>query len=213
MDPKRYMIIANGKWVTEDVEECRFSETERKWNIVFRGTGKTYGYSPQNLIFMIKPEKMPHQQKRVYYNQRLLEGISEIYAFKSGVGEEYWHICFRNGMGRDFRRSDLVIHQMMEKKPGDGNAFSYLQEAAGKLGPVKEGEPSMLETQYEKMGELEDSAASFFLDPGKYPHNPQRLSNPPIFPFGCNESQLKAVTNALTNRISVIEGPPGTGKT
>ncbi|KPX33548.1 ATP-binding protein [Pseudomonas coronafaciens pv. garcae] len=34
-----------------------------------------------------------------------------------------------------------------------------------------------------------------------------------IFPFGLNESQLKAVEQAFSSQISVIEGPPGTGKT
>ena len=34
-----------------------------------------------------------------------------------------------------------------------------------------------------------------------------------IFPFGCNNSQYKAVKNAMENQISVIQGPPGTGKT
>lgn len=34
-----------------------------------------------------------------------------------------------------------------------------------------------------------------------------------IFPFGINESQLKAVENAFSSQVSLIEGPPGTGKT
>lgn len=34
-----------------------------------------------------------------------------------------------------------------------------------------------------------------------------------IYPFGCNESQKQAVETALSNSISVVEGPPGTGKT
>lgn len=34
-----------------------------------------------------------------------------------------------------------------------------------------------------------------------------------IYPFGCNESQKLAVETALSNSISVVEGPPGTGKT
>ncbi len=34
-----------------------------------------------------------------------------------------------------------------------------------------------------------------------------------IFPFGLNESQLAAVEQAFRKQISVIEGPPGTGKT
>ena len=37
--------------------------------------------------------------------------------------------------------------------------------------------------------------------------------DPVIFPFGCNQSQKKAVENALKNSLSVIQGPPGTGKT
>nr|WP_246388029.1 AAA domain-containing protein [Desulfovibrio intestinalis] len=39
------------------------------------------------------------------------------------------------------------------------------------------------------------------------------LPNPIIFPFGLNQSQKKAVSCALSSRISIIEGPPGTGKT
>ena len=34
-----------------------------------------------------------------------------------------------------------------------------------------------------------------------------------IFPFGINESQLKALRSVFSSQISIIEGPPGTGKT
>jgi superfamily I DNA and/or RNA helicase len=34
-----------------------------------------------------------------------------------------------------------------------------------------------------------------------------------IYPFGCNESQKLAVETTLGNSISIVEGPPGTGKT
>ncbi len=34
-----------------------------------------------------------------------------------------------------------------------------------------------------------------------------------IFPFGINETQMEAVSNAFKSQISIIEGPPGTGKT
>ena len=34
-----------------------------------------------------------------------------------------------------------------------------------------------------------------------------------IYPFGINESQLTAVKQAFASQISIIEGPPGTGKT
>lgn len=34
-----------------------------------------------------------------------------------------------------------------------------------------------------------------------------------IYPFGINESQLTAIKQAFASQISIIEGPPGTGKT
>lgn len=34
-----------------------------------------------------------------------------------------------------------------------------------------------------------------------------------IYPFGINETQMKAVKNAFVSQLSIIEGPPGTGKT
>lgn len=34
-----------------------------------------------------------------------------------------------------------------------------------------------------------------------------------IFPFGCNRSQRRATESAMSNSMSIIEGPPGTGKT
>lgn len=41
----------------------------------------------------------------------------------------------------------------------------------------------------------------------------RELSRPLIFPFGVNASQIEAVEQAFRAQISVIEGPPGTGKT
>lgn len=44
--------------------------------------------------------------------------------------------------------------------------------------------------------------------------NRSRVTSPNfIYPFGVNESQLKAVEQAFASKISLIEGPPGTGKT
>lgn len=42
---------------------------------------------------------------------------------------------------------------------------------------------------------------------------PRKDSDPLIFPFGINESQLKAVAGVFSSQVSLIEGPPGTGKT
>lgn len=42
---------------------------------------------------------------------------------------------------------------------------------------------------------------------------PREKAESLIFPFGINESQLEAVAGVFSSQVSVIEGPPGTGKT
>ncbi|SMO72321.1 Protein of unknown function [Chryseobacterium rhizoplanae] len=48
---------------------------------------------------------------------------------------------------------------------------------------------------------------------GKEPNKDYHTSPIEIFPFGFNLSQRTGVDNAFSNPLSVIEGPPGTGKT
>ncbi len=42
---------------------------------------------------------------------------------------------------------------------------------------------------------------------------PRETAESLIFPFGINKSQLEAVARVFSSQVSVIEGPPGTGKT
>ncbi len=58
----------------------------------------------------------------------------------------------------------------------------------------------------------EDSVLAAFLS-GKYERECVEKNTSIVYPFGFNLSQKKAVDNALCNPISIIEGPPGTGKT
>ena len=58
-----------------------------------------------------------------------------------------------------------------------------------------------------------DVALAKYLNPSSLQGKRTEREYIPIFPFGCNNSQYKAVKNAMENQISVIQGPPGTGKT
>lgn len=94
------------------------------------------------------------------------------------------------------------------------DVFDYLKETAELTSVRTESNTAVLTKQYEKIDFLSnETAAASYLDPSGYQAETGLQADAPIFPFGCNESQFKAVTNALSNRVSVIEGPPGTGKT
>lgn len=93
------------------------------------------------------------------------------------------------------------------------NCFKYLKQLAEIVSIANEGERSFLYKQYKKMTRVSSySVLARYLNPDE-PNNKPLLGHMPIFPFGFNLSQKAAAENALSEQISVIEGPPGTGKT
>jgi len=88
--------------------------------------------------------------------------------------------------------------------------FDYLKKLSS-FNVMKDGK-SVLLKQYEDITTVsEESVLASYLS-GRIV-NGSNDDIVPIFPFGVNVSQKKAVKAALNNKISVIEGPPGTGKT
>ena len=91
------------------------------------------------------------------------------------------------------------------------NVFEYLKELSGlnELGD----DTSILQGYAERITEVSrERLLSKYLTRNKsFDKNKKQQSL--IFPFGCNNSQMEAVEKALSHSMSVIEGPPGTGKT
>jgi superfamily I DNA and/or RNA helicase len=91
--------------------------------------------------------------------------------------------------------------------------FKYLKEIAGTIRLTKEEGESLLLKNYDSISEIpKDCILSSFLN-GTLPPSNNNSVNPDFFPFGFNLSQRNAVNTAFSNNLSVIEGPPGTGKT
>jgi hypothetical protein len=91
--------------------------------------------------------------------------------------------------------------------------FKYLKEIAGAIRLTKEESESILSKNYDSISEIpKDCILSSFLN-GTLPPSNNNSVNPDFFPFGFNLSQRNAVNTAFSNNLSVIEGPPGTGKT
>lgn len=85
-------------------------------------------------------------------------------------------------------------------------ATSRVEQAKPEDRPVAEN----VQRQLEKLVPRTDSALHAYCT-GKMAAQQEPGSF--IYPFGINESQLQAVEQAFTSQISLIEGPPGTGKT
>ena len=93
------------------------------------------------------------------------------------------------------------------------NIFDYLKEITQEVGLKDEKGGNILSNRYAKIDFVsENSILSAFLS-GHLKSEKNKTSRIPIFPFGFNTSQKEAVNKALNNSLSIIEGPPGTGKT
>lgn len=91
--------------------------------------------------------------------------------------------------------------------------FNYLKSVADTVGIIGDESQNTLAKSYEGITTVsKECVLADFLNgtlSKKRTSNPQNV----IFPFGFNLSQQKAVETAFNNNLSVIEGPPGTGKT
>ena len=212
MDARTTMIIAKGKFVTTDVTDCIYHKENHKWEIVFK-SGRSFFYNQQNVLCLKNPRNLDPQKYQVCRKGKILDNIETILSF-SAENEEYWHLVFSTGYEHDYSCRELQVERSIFENSRAKKVFDYLKEAADVISVRAEDQTAILTKQYEKIDFLSrESAAAVYLDPSEYEEGTNLRSEAPIFPFGCNESQFMAVTNALSNRISVIEGPPGTGKT
>ncbi len=211
MNLTQNMIIANGRIITPDVKYCRYNNISKKWDITFN-TGNVYSYNYNSIDWLKDPKVLNPQEYQIATKERELFKVSAIYVFRNSY-HEYWHICFEDGSSRDYHKNDLIIKVSCLSNLEAANVFDYLNKTAALVSIKSEDGTNLLSKQYEKMAFAgEDTALACYLNPHAYKPCVY-LNSIPIFPFGCNASQFKAVKAALENQISVIQGPPGTGKT
>lgn len=212
MDARNNMLIAKGKIVTSDVIECSLNSETQRWDITF-SNGKEYHYSINAVVWLRNPKSLDPKAYQIHFRGRPLNGIESIFVF-THEPDEFWHICFSDGCERSYGRKELEIQHSCLENANARQVFDYLGKIAGQVSVRTEDDTAILQKQYEKIDFLsDDRAVAVYLNPAEYKASSGLQVDAPIFPFGCNKSQYEAVRNALSNRVSVIEGPPGTGKT
>lgn len=135
-------------------------------------------------------------------------GEIEHFYFK---GEILWVKFFNSHIIYPYKKSDYKFIEIPELSPQKRTILSYLKEVAKLVGIKTDDGTNLLSHELEKINKIEPQSALFAYLQGKF----TQLKNDEIliFPFGTNKSQIKATKNALNSQISIIEGPPGTGKT
>ncbi|MCQ2515167.1 MAG: AAA domain-containing protein [Ruminococcus sp.] len=216
MTPNNIVIIAKGEDITFNVSE--YSINEKTCEILF-DSGKVYTYNKGNVKIYKNPVFVDASLYTIYHRDRELFDIKSIGIFKT-ENDEIWQIKYGNGTAANYQKSNLEIKKSCLDDKEASDCLHYLSRMADLNDLTDDDGNKILASQYRKIAKVNcTTALANYLNPKNEELEKDETvalfgdGYTPIFPFGCNSSQYVAVKNALSNNISIIEGPPGTGKT
>lgn len=205
MDLKSVMVLVKGKDETKNITSINYDDNG-KVLITYKGT-RTYTYNKMNITILDQP-KIIELNGQVAYNSNV-----PIYEPKLILDfGPYIRVIKHNGDPIKIRCSEFSVIEDGAKSQSAQTTLAYLKDIA----QYTSNNPKKGFYLQREMDQLTfvhpESVLSRYLN-GQTIEVRIPDTNSIIFPFHFNLSQKAALENALTNSISVIEGPPGTGKT
>ena len=185
---REYLIFVKGSEETDNIAELGLIGASI--NIKYKQKDLIYSHDTNSATVLSDPDVIDLSAGAVlYYNNVPLLGVNEAYRFPG-----FYSVYFDDGARRTYPEASVTVEANVLKE-GFKEANDPLREMYEELGYVRPG--SVLH-QYMK-GE------SFARD--------EANDDPVVYPLDSNLSQRQAIKNVLSNSVSIIDGPPGTGKT
>lgn len=204
MDQNKYLILLNDEDKTTEV--LSYNIKRLTVDIRFSGRLKPYTYSINNVIIQENPTIIDITDKVVYHNQIPLFGIEQVLDFKIKV-----KIIFNTQKSEMYDFESISIETNCTSNTTK-DTLNYWAEISQYTNTDDESE-AFLKKEYDKLDFVStQSVLGCYLNKDPLKSLPPYTNNI-IFPFKFNLSQKQALENALKSNISIIEGPPGTGKT
>lgn len=206
MDIKKTMILVKGEDKTDKIATVSFDTPSRKTHVTYIG-GRSYAYNSANVTVLENPQSLELNGRVAYVNGIPIYEPRLILDFKSRI-----RIIQKNNTAQTVKPEELSFVENGSSDKNVQRILAYLHE----ISQYTTNDPEQEAFLEQEMNQLT------FIHPesvlGRYlNHQPIENRTPPmngiIFPFRFNLSQKTALENALTHSMSVIEGPPGTGKT
>lgn len=169
------------------------------YDIYFKDADKKFFYKEENVRILHKVKNI-NINKHDVYADGLKVNATKLELFEKGY--------YRYTEKRTFFTRNIELKSNKYK-----DIFSYFTKLAEYAGTIAERDSplSFLSQNYSRLSNVPPN--SVLLDYLQGECKPNNLNSKIMLPFDFNQSQVKAIDAALKNNISVIEGPPGTGKT
>ena len=205
MDEQKYLIVDNRqgfKDLTSDVKSIK--SRGNLVDITFHKSEKTFAYAEKNIIFSDAPA--------VIENDVAINGHIELNAEKKILFGSFLKLFFPKHQKAKLHHGDFEI--LKTRIP---DILAYLYKVAKLVKNLPSEDPdapanTIIADTLEKIKDIPVNSPLYTYLSGVLPKSAPRIKNF-IFPFQCNESQLKAVEQTFSYSLSLIQGPPGTGKT
>jgi AAA domain-containing protein/uncharacterized protein DUF2726 len=193
---------------TREISQVRAAD--QRIEIVFTNSSKTFRYGRDRVRILRDPRRhLLREGEGVEANGSVWENATEVLFF-AGTGEAWSRIFYSRRAGETYvtyPAAQVRIVTSATETPAVADLLRYWKAVVSSL----PGDDS-LRLAYDKLAFVHpESVLNSFLSGSAIELRPQVVNS--IFPFRSNLSQREAVEKALTHSVSVIEGPPGTGKT
>lgn len=210
MDEQRHLLLLHDKSVgrlidkTSKIQECWWADG--RLQVRFDGNPKPYPYKPENVdIRSGEPEPIPEGRGLAVRGELWVNAVSMTrFGDKTRVttraaGGDLKHYLYES--------SDVTLIDNAAATEDAAQVLAYWRALVSSLKPDDPTRKS-----FERLGFIHpESALATYLRAAAI--DPPQAPVQAIYPFSSNISQRDAVDQALGHQISVIEGPPGTGKT
>ena len=170
---------------------------------------RTYRYSARNVTVLRDPvSSNVDDRTSISFNGQAVHGVTDLLCFRGPAGT-WWRAFFPGRTGESYRtcRQEEVTFVRPDTGTETSKILNYWHNVVSHL-----AQDDPLRGPYADFRSVTPESVLDLYLRGHSP-DPEVGVGDYIFPFSSNLSQREALKKGLTHRISVIDGPPGTGKT
>ena len=196
----------NQNWYDASKDVVWYGKDNNSWKVKYSKSEQYFHVSFSKMHVFDSPERVTFVE--LYFKNSPCFKVKELIFFNKTI----YKIFYESGYTCLAFPSELRIIKDTLKESGQASGvMAYYRRVVQET--VKTEDDQFLLQQFDDINYVnEDSVLALYLK-GHLAKNDPKLQHPVISPFGINLSQSDALKTMFKNRISIVEGPPGTGKT